>query len=366
MTGAPTWVSRTTLPAFDQGNSLVFADDPAETLVPVSLEELDALRNVSGSNWALAGIKATDRILVSTFQQGGFPVATAAEVLAPLCKAVTYASPRGRLRLLSAIKRFKPTVWVTTPCAALDFLARLYMEFNVDPFELGIEHIVLVGEIASPGCQKRLADEFESVVTELYTDPLFGAALALRNKGTMQCGVDGVLALADLAEDSIVSEDWHTSRNAEIVLTLDQVAALQGMVLRTGQVVAPDQAVNTFHHTTGDRVLARGRWLSLPLIGQALKLIDGMQAWQLVLERGEGTLDRITLKIGLNRDSLIGNPMWEARIREAVASTTPLSINIESYHLTSEDPQPEGLVDDQRGHHLGSGAGLQPGGGWAQ
>lgn len=364
MTSAAQWVSRTTLPAFKPNNSLVFGGDPAETLVPVSIGELDTLRTNSRNTWSLANIKASDRVLVSTIQEGGFPIATSAEVIAPLCSAVTFANPRGRLRLLHSIKNFKPTVWVTTPCAALDFLARLYMEFNIDPFELGIEHIVLVGEIASPGSHKRLADEFESIVTEIYCDPLFGTALALRSKGKMQSGEVGLLALASLTEDSIVSDSWDSNDNAEIVLTLNQVAALKGFVLRTGQVVAPQQALNIFHHTIGDRVLARGRWLSLPLMNKALKLIDGLQAWQLLIERGEGTLDRITLKIGLNRESLIGNPMWQARIREAIASVTPLSINIDTYFLSPEAPQPEGFVDDQRGYHLGTGAGLQAEGCW--
>ena len=364
MSSATHWVSRTTLPALKQNNSLVFGGDPAETLVAISIDELNALRSNSANTWALTGIKSSDRVLVSTVQEGGFPVATSAEVIAPLCSAITYANPRGRLRLLHSIKNFKPTVWVTTPCAALDFLARLYMEFNIDPFELGIEHIVLVGEIASPGAHKRLADEFESVVTELYCDPLFGAALALRSKGEMQSGETGLLALASLSEDTIVSEDWNPEENAEIVLTLNHIAALKDHVLRTGQIVSPQQQVNTFHHTIGDRILVRGRWLSLPLMAKALKLIDGMQAWHLLVERGEGTLDRVTLKLGLNRESLIGNPMWQARIREAVTSVTPLSINVDTYYLAIDDPQPQSFVDDQRQHHLGTGLGIEQQGGW--
>ena len=364
MSSTTQWVSRSTLPAFKQNNSLVFGGDPADTLVPISLNELNLLRTYSRSTWSQTTIKSSDRVLVSTLQEGGFPIATSAEVLAPLCNAVTYANPRGRLRLLQSIKTFKPTVWVTTPCAALDFLARLYMEFNIDPFELGIEHIVLVGEIASPGSHKRLADEFESVVTEIYSDPVFGAALALRSKSAMQSGETGLLALASPTADMIICDDWTHTENAEIVLTLEDIAALKGLVLRTGQIVAPQQSLNIFHYTVGDRILARGRWISLPLMTKALKLIDGLQAWQLVIERGEGTLDRITLKIGLNRESLIGNPMWQARIREATASVTPVSIHIDAYFLSAEDPQPSGLVDDKRAYHLGGGLGLRAEGGW--
>jgi hypothetical protein len=265
---------------------------------------------------------------------------------------------------LHTIKTFKPTVWVTTPCAALDFLARLYMEFNVDPFELGIEHIVLVGEVASTGAHKRLADEFESVVTDLYCEPIFGAALALRSKGEMQSGEAGLLALASLTDDKVVSTGWTANIDTEIVLTLTQVEALKGFVVRTGQVVSPNQTVNSFHHTIGDRLLARGRWIPLSLMNKSLKLIDGLQGWQLQIERGEGTLDRITLKMGLNRESLIENPMWGARIREAVIAVTPLKVTVEPYYLSTDDPQPQGLVVDLRDHHLGGGAGLQAEGGW--
>ncbi len=358
------WVSRTTLPASTHKHSLIFGGDPADSLVAVSLEELGLLRSYSSATWALAGIKSSDRILVSTVQEGGFPVATTAEVIAPLCSAVTYANPRGRLRLLHTIKKFKPTVWVTTPCAALDFLARLYMEFNIDPFELGIERIVLVGEVASNGAHKRLADEFESVVTDLYCEPLFGAALALRTKDGMQSAQAGLLALASLTDDTIVSEDWNADVDAEVVLTLSDIDALKDFVVRTGHVVSPGQAVNSFHHTIGDLLLARGRWISLPLMNKSLKLIDGLQGWQLQIERGEGTLDRIILKMGLNRESLVDNPMWKARIREAIAAVTPLAITVEAYHLAAEDPQPQGFVIDVREHHLGGGAGLKPEGGW--
>lgn len=364
MSNTTQWLSRSTFPSVTISNSLVFGGDPAETLVPISLEELETLRQSSRATWSLAGIKASDKILVSTIQEGGFPVGITAEVLAPLCSAITYANPRGRLRLLHSIKTFKPTVWVTTPCAALDFLARLYMEFNVDPFELGIEHIVLVGEVASKGAHKRLADEFESVVTDLYCDPVFGAALAVRTRGETQSGNPEQLALASLSEDKLLGTDWQVNDNAEIVLTFNTLEAFKGRVLRTGQVVSAEQTVNIFHHTIGDRVLARGRWISLPLMAKALKLIDGLQAWQLLIERGEGTLDRLTLKLALNRESLIDNPMWQARIREAIASVTPLKINVSTYYLSAEDPQPEGLVDDPRQHHLGGDYGLSSDGGW--
>jgi hypothetical protein len=201
-------------------------------------------------------------------------------------------------------------------------------------------------------------------VTDLYCEPIFGAALALRSKGEMQSGEAGLIALASLTDNTVVSTGWSANIDTEIVLTLTQVEALKGFVVRTGQVVSPNQTVNSFHHTIGDRLLARGRWIPLSLMNKSLKLIDGLQGWQLQIERGEGTLDRITLKMGLNRESLIENPMWGARIREAVIAVTPLKVTVEPYYLSTDDPQPQGLVVDLRDHHLGGGAGLQAEGGW--
>ena len=60
------------------------------------------------------------------------------------------------MRLLAVLRALRPRVWVTTPQGALDLLARLYLEFNVDPMELDLEKIVLVGEIASAGAHRRL------------------------------------------------------------------------------------------------------------------------------------------------------------------------------------------------------------------
>jgi hypothetical protein len=362
MTETPRWSSRTQLPDVGGAGGLLFSGDPAEKPVPVSLQELADLRTLSALGWDHVGLKTTDRVLVSTASAGVFPVATNPEVLSPLCQSLGYANPQGRLRLLRTIKTIRPTVWVTTPCAALDFLARLYMEFNIDPFELGIEHIVLLGEIASAGTHKRLADEFEATITDVYCDPVFGCALSVGAGGQPRYTAERVYTLEALDHQGVSSD----GKLAEIVLRFEQVSALGDLAIRSGQIVAQQQTQNAFHHTIGQQVLARGRWLSLPLLAQALKLIDGITAWQLQVGRGEGTLDRLELKVGLNRDTLISNPMWQARIREAVASVTPLSVNIDCYLLLADDPAPKGLVDDRRGHHLGGCGGLDAAGGWLE
>ncbi|MFC6540995.1 hypothetical protein ACFQES_30160 [Nonomuraea salmonea] len=52
------------------------------------------------------------------------------------------------------------------------------------------------------------------------------------------------------------------------------------------------------------------------------------------------------------RESLIGNPMWKARIEESVRALTPISVAVEIAPKVSETPAP-GTVNDLRGHHLG-------------
>ncbi len=347
------WIDRAALsPGADA--EIFLHGDPAHLAVGVTQADVESLQQASVATLQAIRGKLGQRALVSTLQQGPFPLGLSADVFRALDISVGYANPRGRLRLLKTIKTLQPDTWVTTPCAALDFLARLYMEFNVDPFELGLEHIVLTGEVASAGAQKRLADEFEAVVTDLYTDPVFGAALAYRD-GAALCSPSQSLALAEPGSEQLLAEgeQLQASSTAEIVIRHDSVSVLAGNTLRSGQLIDCEQPHNSFHHTSGELVLARGQWLSLPAFNQAFKLIDGIQAWQLVIERGEGTLDKVTARIGLNRETLVENPMWRGRLRETIASVTAVDVHIDTFLLTEDEAQPDSCVDDQRGQHLG-------------
>lgn len=348
MSAEQQWVDRTSLPAQRVQQSVVVGSDPAESIVEVSPDSIRALEEESKKAWLETGLGDSDRVLVSIARQGAFPVATAPQVLSGLCQSVVTVEPRGRLRLLQAMKHFQPTVWVTTPCAALDFLARLYMEFNIDPFELGIERIVLVGEIASQGTHKRLADEFEAVVFDLYCDPVLGVALAARESGKATQLTSDVLTTVSPVDDASAE---IATEPVEIGLNFAMVPNLANCTIRTGQLIEPGAPTGIFQRTTGNHILLRGRWLSLPMLGRALKLIDGISYWHLEVDRGDGTLDRATLKVGLNRESLVKNPMWKSRIREAVTSVTPVRIDIECYLLGEDDTPPPARVDDLRGHH---------------
>jgi phenylacetate-CoA ligase len=251
------------------------------------------------------------------------------------------------------MRALRPNVWVTTPTGALDFLARLYLEFNVDPMELDLERIVLVGEVGSPGTERRLADEFEARVTGVYCDPVFGVALAHGLADAWQVTDPEVLGLGMLERDEGV--DWRSpsseGRCAELVLRATWSPPLAERTLRTGQVVGAGKTTCLFGHTVGDHVLVRGRWLSIPLLRRALAGIDGIAGWRLAVARGDGTLDKLTVSLAFERPSLVENPMWAGRAREAIASITPIAFELETE--VAEGEVPAETIEDHRGHHLG-------------
>jgi hypothetical protein len=52
------------------------------------------------------------------------------------------------------------------------------------------------------------------------------------------------------------------------------------------------------------------------------------------------------------RESLVRNPMWKSRIRQALVALTPITIEVVVEEEISESARP-GTVTDLRGHHLG-------------
>ena len=279
--------------------AMLFASSPAEYGVPLGAAEVDAMQSLSRRTLEKAGLAQNDRVLFAVARDGSPAVALLAQAAAPLVSSVSLTSPKGRLRLLSTIRMLKPNVLVTTPCGAADFLARLYMEFNVDPVELDLNKIVLVGEIASHGVKKRVAKEFEADLSELYCDPVFGAALAVRRgSGAWAVADDSVLARGDVAADEIVGEGV----DGELLLRPKWSAALADTAIRTGQVIEGDAGdAGLFNHTIGDHVLARGQFVSIPLLRKQLALIDGISHWTLTIDRGDRTLDNLLLTIAFDR-----------------------------------------------------------------
>jgi phenylacetate-CoA ligase len=330
--------------------SIVFASSPAEYGVGLAETEVAAMQALSRQTLEAAGLGRRDRVLFTISHDGAPSVGLLAQAVQSLGATAAMASPRGRLRLLSTIRALKPNALVTTPCGAADFLARLYLEFNVDPIELELGKIVLVGEVASPGLRKRLAKEFEAEVAELYCDPIFGAAIAVRSGGGAW-ETAGALALAPLATDEISADG--IAGQGEIVLRPTWSKSLGDTAIRTGHVIQGEaKDAGLFNHTVGEHVLVRGQWLSLPLLRKQLALIDGAARWTLTLDRGDRTLDSAALTIGLDRETLVANPMWKSRIQQAVAASTAIRVDIATEFAAPDDGKLKEAVIDLRGHHL--------------
>ncbi|MBE1591218.1 hypothetical protein ACFPOI_11850 [Nonomuraea angiospora] len=290
------------------------------------------------------GVGERERVVVALAEPAGALWTAAA---ADVAEAAADVGPRGRMRLHHALTALKASTLVTTPTGAMDFLARLHLEFLLDPLDLGLRNIVLTGEIASKRTIAHLAGEFEAQVTEVFASPFTGGALAWRasEDEPLTPLADDVLGLAALTKDD--SPD-PAAGLAELVVT----SAAGDTVLRTGQVAALGGAgIPAPAHTVGDHVLVRGVWLALPRIEKALSKVDGVSGWDLSISR-QGTLDAAVLTVTFSRASLVRNPMWKSRIQQAVQALTPISINVEIAQDVSETPAP-GTVNDLRGHHLG-------------
>ncbi len=332
--------------------ALLFASSPAEYGVPLAGSEVEAMQTLSRRSFEKAGLGKNDKVLFAVAHDGSPAVSLLAQAAAPLVSGVGVTSPKGRLRLLSTIRNQKPNVLVTTPCGAADFLARLYMEFNVDPVELNLTKIVLVGEIASPGVRKRIAKEFEADLSELYCDPVFGAALAVRRGAAWSVADESTLSLAALAADEIAGTDL--AGDGELLLRPTWSAALSETVIRTGQVIQGDAGdAGLFNHTVGDHVLARGQFVSLPLLRRQLALIDGISRWTLTIDRGDRTLDNLKLTVAFERETLVTNPMWKGRIQQAVSAATPVHVEIATELFAPDTAGDKEVVIDLRCHHLG-------------
>jgi len=335
--------------------SILFVGEPAEEAVGLGIQEWDQAEAIVRQSLKGCGLVSRDRVLIAMEQPASPSTGLLARAAAPLVQSVAITGARGRMRLLAAIRSLKPTTLVITPCGIADFLARLYMEFNVDPVDLGLERIIIGGEVATGGLRTRLAREFEAEVAELYFDPFFGLPLAWRRGGAWEAP-GGSVALAAVGKDEILSEDLaaEAEEDAEIVVRPGFCAALRNGVLRTGTLRAgPKSDAGLFDRTYGDHVLLRGRWVSLKALRTQLALIDGVSAWTLEIERGERTLDAATLKVGFNRETLVKNPMWLGRVEQAIAAACPVSMAIETSLAGEIEGKPQGSVVDLRGQHRG-------------
>ncbi|SEF61496.1 phenylacetate-CoA ligase [Nonomuraea solani] len=338
------WLTRDDLgSAGHSAAGLLLVSPDVSSVFPMGPGDRTAAVDLTAAALREAGAGERDRVVVALAEPAG---ALWTEAAAATAGAAACVGPRGRMRLHHALTALKATTLVATPTGAMDFLARLHLEFLLDPLDLGLRNIVLTGEIASKRTMSHLAGEFGAQVTEVLASPFGGGALAWRasEDDPLTPLADGLLDLAALAKDDAPGPE---AAYAELVVTPRHHSTLGDAVLRTGLVAAAGVPA----HTVGEHVLVRGVWLALPRIEKALAKIDGVTGWELAVSR-QGTLDAAVLTVTFGRESLVRNPMWKARIEQAVRALTPLSITVEIARDVSETPAP-GTVNDLRGHHLG-------------
>jgi hypothetical protein len=347
------WLTREQLgagrPPGARGLLLVSPD--AAAVVP--LADRGQVIGMAARALAMAGVGAGDRVVVALSSDGEMTGSLIAEAAAGLAQAAASTGPRGRLRLHAALTATGATALVITPTGAMDFLARLHLEFLLDPLDLELSRILLTGEIASPGTAAHLSAEFGAEVTELYADPVTGIPVAACDPSGLRPVRDALIGLAALDKDQFLDPPYRAGP-AEIVLTPPWLGG--GCVLRTGHVACVPEGgagdlIPAPRNTVGECICVRGRWLSLDRLAAALARIDGISGWELQVSR-EGTLDTATLNVMFGRETLIGNPMWKARIEQALASITPVRVGVVISDRAREDGFPP-VVTDMRGQHLG-------------
>jgi hypothetical protein len=359
-----TWTDRSGLGALVRtrggAQGAVSCSPAADVVVGLGADERSAAIKVTGEALVAAGVGPADRVLLALGLHGEGSGSLLAAAAGELAEATCVVEPRGRTRLLRAINAVAPTTLVVTPTGAMDLLARLHLEFLVDPEELGLERIVVVGELAPPATHRQLATEFAVDLRELWCDPVFGAALAVRDPARDRSFTPvhaEALGLAPLDRDELLDSaeggadvEWvlrptWSSQLADVAIRTGLVASVAGGLPPTGDVALPAPSA-----TVGEHVLVRGRWLALVALQRALAGIDGVSGWSLQVSR-EGTLDQARLEVGLDRPSLLDNPMWAARLADAVRSVTPVAIPVEA--RSGDDVVRGHEVVDRRPQHLG-------------
>ncbi len=350
------WITREELsPAFGLGHARGLLVGPVlGQAVPMSSADVAAAHALTQKGLRAGGLEPDDRVVVCLNNDGDLAGVRFATAAAEISASACALGPRGRMRLFQAIEAVRATALVTTPTGAMDFLARLHLEFLLDPLDLGLRTLVLTGEIADPATYRHLASEFGAEVVAVYSDPACGMPLGTwRPAGTehfMTLVEREILGLAKIDKDQLVDGDHEGL--AEIVVGHRWHSQLGAFVVRTGHVVNFDgSGIPLPDHTVGHQILVRGVWLPLRLLERALSKIDGIAWWELAIER-KGTLDQAALHVTFTRESLVGNPMWKGRLEEALTSVTPIHIEVVVGEEIGEGSRPF-IVSDHRGHHLG-------------
>jgi hypothetical protein len=357
------WITRDAFPAVrraDAARGLLLVSPEADVVAPLAETDRAAALDIAATILAAAGVAGDDRVVVALNNDGELTGALIARAAAELGAAAAAVGPRGRMRLHRTLEAVGATTLITTPTGAMDFLARLHLEFLVDPLDLELSRILLAGEIPSAGCHAHLAAEFEAVVHEIYVDPFFGLPLAHRAPADpfLTPARAGLLGMAPPGKD-VLLDPPYAEGPAELVVTPTWHAALGEATLRTGQVARVEgdgtAGIPSPAYTVGEHVLIKGRWVSIPKVATALAGIDGITHWNLRISR-DGTLDAAVVHVTFGRDTLVANPMWRSRIVQALAAITPVAIEVVVEERAAVAARPGSVtesVTDLRGHHLG-------------
>ncbi|WP_237341483.1 hypothetical protein [Williamsia soli] len=341
-------VSRTELSrngfAAGKATGLLSIDPTAEYAFPLASADAEAAVGLAAETLTAAGLRDKDRVVVALNNDGDLGGNTYATAASRVASAAASSGPRGRMRLLRTIEHLRANVLIGTPTGVADFLARLHLEFLVDPLDLELRLILLTGEISEPGNREHLAREFGAQCVELFTDPVSGLPLGFQGPSdeTITPVRDGLLTLVEV-------ESAPAKGRFELAVGYPWHSVLGSKVVRTGYLTESD-VLSMPTNTYGDQILIRGRWLSLNALTKALKGIDGIAHWELRVAR-RGTLDSATVVVAFNRESLVNNGMWHSRIKQSLTTLTPISIDVEIDPVVRESPEPPSIRDD-RGHHI--------------
>ncbi|WP_257890914.1 hypothetical protein [Rhodococcus sp. USK10] len=330
-----------------RARGLIQVDPTASTVFPLSADDRAAAVALTAKTLTDAGVETTDRVVVALNSDGELGGALVAEAAASAASAAASVGPRGRMRLLRVLENVRANVLVGTATGVADFLARLHLEFLVDPLDLELRLILLTGEIADPKKIEHLSREFGARTIELFTDPVSGVPIA--HKPAKATAL--VPAREDLLALASPTQSFPDGELAEIVVKYPWHSGLTDVIAGTGYLSTRDgSSIAMPTHTYGDLTLIRGRWVSFSALTKALKGIDGIAHWQLRISR-QGTLDSATVHVSFNRESLVQNGMWHARIAQAINAITPISVQVEIDPQVREDSAPPS-IRDERGHHL--------------
>ncbi|WP_026412021.1 hypothetical protein [Actinomadura oligospora] len=339
------WLTRHGFPSGTGARGPLAVSSEGDLVVPLPDDAVE----IAAETLRAAGVGPSDRVVVALNDDGEPSGSLIARAAASVAQATASVGARGRMRLHSALEAVGATTLIITPTGAMDLLARLHLEFLLDPLDLELERVLVVGEIPSANAAAQLAAEFEAEVRELYADPFLGVPVAWKRPSDAVLTVvrDGLLGLAPVEKDVLLEAPFDAGVAELVVFAGDEVR-------RTGHAVrlsGGEDGVPAPTHTLGEHVLVRGRWISVPKLEAALAKIDGVAHWDLRIAR-EGTLDAAALHVWFNRDTLVRNPMWKGRIAQALYALTPVSIEVVVADEVVEARRP-GTVTDTRGHHLG-------------